>query len=608
MKPSKIKESQKSARTTIAKDRLWKLLGHVLRDNCSQDAWYDRVHGYIRARNPVLLYSWAAQPLGETEVCLTPDEFYRYEQVRAIVLKYPWHWEEIGLPKSPEDAAVEKYAASESACKRSNRRLCTSRVYKSRYAGMVSRMQDWILRVLGETPDLDEVLSSCSFSGGAAINVGGNSTSESRKLLTKVTLTPSLRWVVPKLLKHNEQWTLLIMTGEGAAIGSFDPAEAAVRLLAGSSQVAYNRLDFVPKSAKIHRPIAVEPLLNNYVQSGIDVVIRRRLASWGYDLTDQTRNQALARKGSVDGSLATMDLSAASDSLSIGVAKLLLPPAWFAFLDQARSPAFKYRNDVRRYEKFVSMGNGFCFPLETLFFAAAVRAALKEVSAPIKTHGVYGDDIIVPVEAFETLRKLLAFLGFSLNLEKSFASGPFRESCGADWYEGQDVRPVYLDYPLGDFGSLRIFHEASYRSPRTERFFWSARKFLREEVPKRLRYLRPLQRGVLVRNVHDRELEWWQIRNLCGAFSVPLDFFLAQGSGARWCCDESRFRWREVRYVPKEDHLEFNPESTWWHAVTFPSYTLKELKERARYIGFLRGTPGGKPSLRREARSAIVWI
>jgi hypothetical protein len=57
---------------------------------------------------------------------------------------------------------------------------------------------------------------------------------------------------------------------------------------------------------------------------------------------------------------------------------------------------------------------------------------------------VFGDDIIVPAKAHEMTLRLLRILGFTPNLEKSFGSGTFRESCGHDYYCGYNVRPVFL--------------------------------------------------------------------------------------------------------------------------------------------------------------------
>ncbi len=74
------------------------------------------------------------------------------------------------------------------------------------------------------------------------------------------------------------------------------------------SVVPGNSVITVPKNYKTDRTIAKEPCMNVYIQKGIGHVIRRKLKHVGIDLDDQTNNQEAARKGSLDGSLATVDL------------------------------------------------------------------------------------------------------------------------------------------------------------------------------------------------------------------------------------------------------------------------------------------------------------
>lgn len=57
---------------------------------------------------------------------------------------------------------------------------------------------------------------------------------------------------------------------------------------------------------------------------------------------------------------------------------------------------------------------------------------------------VYGDDIMVPVVHFETASRALARVGLRVNANKSFWRSSFRESCGGDFYNGNDVAPVRL--------------------------------------------------------------------------------------------------------------------------------------------------------------------
>jgi hypothetical protein len=155
----------------------------------------------------------------------------------------------------------------------------------------------------------------------------------------------------------------------------------------------------------------------------------------------------LARLGSLNGSLATLDLSSASDSISYELVSLLMPPCWFTILDEVRSPIVDIDGEEHKCEMFSSMGNGFTFELESLLFYALAKATAYFTRTRGKI-SVYGDDIIVPVQMAEHLTQVLDYFGFSLNPEKSFWSGPFRESCGGHYHLGEDITPFFIRKPI----------------------------------------------------------------------------------------------------------------------------------------------------------------
>jgi len=215
-----------------------------------------------------------------------------------------------------------------------------------------------------------------------------------------------------------------------------------------------SKLTFVPKTDKISRSICVEPSLNMFYQLGLGSVISDRLKeNFKIDLeTQQFTNRWLASKGSRLDSLATYDLSSASDTISCNVLRFLLPKTFYRFLEKYRSPVTVHGQHVHELHMISSMGNGFTFPLETMIFAACVQAVYRINGIPTtfkglpNDWGVYGDDIIItndPVVC-DQLEWLLSDLGFIVNKDKSFRSGPFRESCGLDSYLGKDVRSFYL--------------------------------------------------------------------------------------------------------------------------------------------------------------------
>jgi hypothetical protein len=224
-------------------------------------------------------------------------------------------------------------------------------------------------------------------------------------------------------------------------------------------ELHHGKLNFVPKTAKTHRAIVVEPTLNGFVQLGIGDIIATRLRGVGVDIRDQTRNQRLAREGSLSGALATLDLSSASDTIAVELVKDLLPMDWFNLLWSARTSKVECEGVVVRMQKFSSMGNGFTFPLETLIFYAMACAVAEEFDLPSSSVSVYGDDIIVPTVMFRDLCETLVCFGFTPNASKSFADGPFRESCGADYLSGVAIRPFYVKGPLAGFDVFRLHNQ-----------------------------------------------------------------------------------------------------------------------------------------------------
>jgi hypothetical protein len=217
-----------------------------------------------------------------------------------------------------------------------------------------------------------------------------------------------------------------------------------------------NRIVTVPKNYKVDRTIAIEPDMNIYVQKGIGGVIRGRLRGIGVNLDDQTKNQRLARVGSLSGRLATIDLSMASDCISRAIVEKLIRSDWLTALGQCRSPFGVLPSGEKIfYQKYSSMGNGYTFELETLIFLSLAYAWARIHGEDVDRITVYGDDIIVPSTMAEGFCGLLSWCGFTPNTKKSYWTGPFRESCGKHYFQGYDITPFYVkEY---DRGLLSLF-------------------------------------------------------------------------------------------------------------------------------------------------------
>lgn len=202
-------------------------------------------------------------------------------------------------------------------------------------------------------------------------------------------------------------------------------------------------VEFVPKSYKTDRSICIEPSINGMFQRALGETLKQRMKWAGIDLYDQAINRQRARAGSINNQYVTIDLEKASDSISYGIVLDLLPIEWFEILDMFRSERCRLPDgSVISQEKFSSMGNGYTFELESLIFYSLAFGISIHYGIPFDLT-VYGDDIVTTSEMYHHICHLFPIFGFTVNQEKSFSDGVFRESCGFDAYLGVDVRPFF---------------------------------------------------------------------------------------------------------------------------------------------------------------------
>jgi hypothetical protein len=239
-----------------------------------------------------------------------------------------------------------------------------------------------------------------------------------------------------------------------------------------------NRIAYVPKDDRASRTICVEPSLNMFAQLGFGRLLEARLKEYlGIDLEKQPdKNRELCRVGSVTEEYASIDLSDASDSISLRMLREMLPMDMYSWLASLRSKSVE-TSPGKHEELFMvsSMGNGFTFPLETIIFSCVVQSALKVDGFPpvhprgtaLGNWGVFGDDIICPERVFSKVIRLLKILGFRVNLDKTFDKGPFRESCGYDFYRGHNVRGVYVKTLRTQEARYAVINQLNLFSSRT---------------------------------------------------------------------------------------------------------------------------------------------
>jgi hypothetical protein len=351
--------------------------------------------------------------------------------------------------------AKHKFLETEVKCKATNARVSLSvrgvKPYgESDVLYIASRK---ISQILGNF-SVDEMLTRARFGKGATFRCRGTDVSKARKFgLTDVSA--EFKNLASSLLAAYPLWA-----------GSL--ADTDLPVCPVLEPVPGGRYASVPKDQTTDRSIIIEPTINSWFQQGIGRTIRARLKhKVAVDLSDQTVNRELAKLGSLTDDLATVDLSSASDLISTKLVYDLLPPDWYYWLDITRSRRVLVDGEWHVLEKFSSMGNGFTFDLQSLiFYALGYAVASLEGYNPYWVN-VFGDDIVIPSGIKDRFLKLFDACGFEPNVNKSFFEGPFRESCGHDYYLGKNIRGVYLHDLETDIDVLKVhnrFYEWACRS------------------------------------------------------------------------------------------------------------------------------------------------
>lgn len=416
------------------------------------------------------------------------EEFSNARQVQNLFKKLEFL--EIGVDKRAN--GLLKFFQAELKCKESNA------LFKGITVGSCSLMtrsvhnklsvaRNHIRRVLGKAPKLAQL--NLRLGPGATTSVKKVDAAPCFKFASGLQCSRDLlaSGLLPELLR--EMPHLIDALGETESrleIGLVnDPVDGDIFEVWSSDvysvELHHGRLSFVPKNAVTERGIDEQPSLNMMFQLAIGDEMSRRLRLSGLNLRSTAFNRQSARKGSVDGSTATIDLESASDTISYWLVKHLLPAEWFSLLSAARCSTTTWKGEVIELQKFSAMGNGFTFPLESLIFWALTLA----VSEHPHEVNVYGDDIVCHAYDYESVKDILQICGFTVNTTKSFSSGPFRESCGGDYFMGSNVRSCYPKH-LVSGESLFVMHNHFWRKSDMETC-----EAIKEFIPVELRLYGP---------------------------------------------------------------------------------------------------------------------
>lgn len=358
-------------------------------------------------------------------------ELYMKDNFVVTLGKKYAHWD---TKHKPKVAAMKAFIAAEQKCSSTNASYFSSKVIETSDA--VNQVLLFGMRkigtILGEVPIVADL--PIKFGPGATYTCKGV-TGSLQKLTGTLDVTPQAVDAALELLCSAPGW----LHYHSVTPNNISEVKSLLTVIPG------DRLAFVPKTAITDRPIAIGPTINGLLQKGYGSCIRKRLKRNGLHLNRAPEKHIkLAQRASKDASLATVDLTAASDNISFAVVMDLLPNDWFQALSDVRSEKYQIDDIWYDYHKFSAMGNGYTFELESLIFFALASAVCNVMGEPTTDVSVFGDDIILPTKCYSLLCEVLEHCGFEINKQKSFSTGYFRESCGGDYFNGIDTRGFYI--------------------------------------------------------------------------------------------------------------------------------------------------------------------
>jgi hypothetical protein len=358
----------------------------------------------------------------------SPQQAFAYSILKSFYKKFVDRTSE-----SADIAALDKFTTVNHRCR--DWRLCLGSARDEELVSLLKSEIENFLHPLGEplVQSYFDILGEARTGPGASLGARGYD------FYTKLFSSPLTTTSTELYDMYGDylQWYPDWVDGEITRLFHF----------ASPKVVTSSRCGFVPKSTTISRTICTEPSLNMFFQLGLGRIIEKRLKSYfSLDLSVQPfLNRELARIGSLEDSWVTIDLASASDSMSLRLCDELFPRWFLDILLMLRTPSTVTPNGSMPLYMVSTMGNGFTFPLQTMLFGCVVSACRRwRTSWSGSRINVFGDDIICEKDIAGDVIHLLSLLGFEVNTSKSYVEGPFRESCGCDYFLGHNVRGVYV--------------------------------------------------------------------------------------------------------------------------------------------------------------------
>jgi hypothetical protein len=275
---------------------------------------------------------------------------------------------------------------------------------------------------------------------------------------------------------------------------------------AGSDQVRpplhepCSRLMCVPKTAKSPRLIASEPTSHMWCQQALlewfKTQFKTSFSGDFIDLKAQWKSGALVIYASVDRSLATVDLSDASDRVTCWTVERIFRKnqTLLTALHAARTRYIRDKitdvQDFLKLRKFASQGTATTFPVMSFVMLCVALGScisgevtwqkIRRFRSRVR---VFGDDIIIPTYGYARLLRTMELLQLKANVAKSYHAGYFRESCGVDGYKGYDITPVrpqriVADSPASCRAVVDTANNLFYKG------LWNASNSLKDTLPR----------------------------------------------------------------------------------------------------------------------------
>lgn len=518
-KPSKKSSSrdvEKAYRVRVPQDFIFLLMDHMVSDLSLQplksgdmpilahpDVNLSEVKTAVRKRDLRALLEatgvFSAQRIAG-EWSDRPEIAFGLYQLHTLLKKFPI---------SGDDNATNAYktfCSYEAHCERFNRENWRTVVALNErhpdFLGFLEEIREDIRRCIGDEPPLQRIYDGAQHGPGTALGlISPMVTNYFKWSSLPYTISPKALPYARAAIESDPRWIGALMDSYRNVNGipQWSPIDMSLFWDYVFETIDYCKYSTVPKAANTDRSIGVEPTLNVFLQLGCDRVIRKALRQrWGIDLNTQLKNQHLCQLASISNDDATIDLKGASDCVAIMAAYLLLPTAWFDLLMDLRSENIrvskKFTGGKRvtyPLHKISAMGNGYTFALESLIFAALSRYVMRTNNVRGNL-AIFGDDIIVPRVVAPQLIKILDLFGFMVNKDKTFITGPFRESCGVDCLNGINIRPFFLKTPVVDVSDIWYISNSLFELERRLPELWEVsfaqtRSWLYKYIPETFR-------------------------------------------------------------------------------------------------------------------------